>query len=283
MMKIGQYDVYSVITSKFSLDGGAMFGIVPKSIWEKKNPSDEFNRIEMVTRSLLLVSETRKILIDTGNGTKWDEKSKNIYGINTDSQSIDLGLKKYGFSANDITDVICTHLHFDHVGGNTKKEEGKIIPTFVNAKYWITKGNWKLANNPSKKDSGSFMIQDWKVLEENAMLRIINGEKQFIDGIEFRLTNGHTNDLLHPIISDTSNTIFFGSDIFPLTSHISIPWIMSYDLNPLKTIHEKEELLMKMYNEEWILFFGHDPFVQACTLRHEGKHYKVNQKVIISE
>ncbi|MBT5114623.1 MAG: MBL fold metallo-hydrolase, partial [Candidatus Marinimicrobia bacterium] len=145
-MKIGNYVLYSIETSEFGLDGGAMFGIIPKPLWEKQAPADEMNRIGMVTRSLLLVNEERKILIDTGNGTKWNEKFKNIYNIDTSRYSIETSLAKYGFCANDITDVFCTHLHFDHIGGNTKFENGKIVPTFANAIYWVSQENWDLAN-----------------------------------------------------------------------------------------------------------------------------------------
>ena len=282
-MKIGNYELYSIETSEFGLDGGAMFGIIPKQVWQVQAPSDKLNRINMVTRSLLLVNEYRKILVDTGNGTKWEEKYKNIYNIDTDRYSIERSLGKYGFSAEDITDVICTHLHFDHVGGNTKIDSGRIVPTFPNAKYWITKENWELANHPSQKDAGSFMEDDWKVLAQNHMIEIIDGREPFIDGIDIYLTYGHTSGLLHPIISDGSNKLFYGADIFPLAAHIPIPWVMAYDVQPLVTIEEKQRLLPKMQYEKWILFFEHDPLIQACTVHQDGKHYKMKDKVDISD
>ncbi len=150
-MKIGDYKLYSIETSEFALDGGAMFGIIPKPIWEREVSSDSLNRVGMVTRSLLLCSDDKKILIDTGNGTKWEEKYRDIYNIDTSRFNIEASLRKYGFCTDDITDVICTHLHFDHAGGNTKIMNGKIVPTFPNAKYWVTKENWELANHPSQK------------------------------------------------------------------------------------------------------------------------------------
>ena len=261
-MKLGDYTLYSIETSEFGLDGGAMFGIIPKPLWEKQSPADEKNRISMVTRSLLLVSNERKILIDTGNGTKWEEKFKNIYNINTSRYSIEYSLSKYGFTCDMITDVICTHLHFDHVGGNTKIENGKIVPTFQNAKYWVSKENWQLANSPSQKDGGSFMDIDWKVSY---------------------LTYGHTLGLMHLIISDTNQSVFYGSDLFPTISHIPVPWVMSYDIQPLVTINEKEILLKKFIEEDWILFFEHDPNVQACTIENDNNHYKLKKSIIISE
>ena len=282
-MKIGKYDLYSVETSEFGLDGGAMFGIIPKPVWEKKVSADELNRVNMVTRSLLLVSDEKKILIDTGNGTKWEEKYKQIYDINTDQYNIEKSLGKYGFSSEQITDVICTHMHFDHIGGNTKIKSGEVVPTFPNAKYWISEKNWKLANHPSQKDAGSFIEHDWKVLAENQMIEIIDGREPFIEGIETFVTHGHTPGLLHPIVSDGSNKLFYGADIFPMVAHIPIPWVMAYDVQPVVTMEEKQKLLQKMAREDWILFFEHDPHIQACTVHKDGKHYKLNKEIKISD
>jgi len=282
-MKIGKYDLYSVETSEFGLDGGAMFGIIPKPVWEKKVSADELNRVKMVTRSLLLVSDEKKILIDTGNGTKWEEKYKQIYDINTDQYNIEKSLGKYGFSSEQITDVICTHMHFDHIGGNTKIKSGEVVPTFPNAKYWISEENWKLANHPSQKDAGSFIEHDWKVLAENQMIEIIDGREPFIEGIETIVTHGHTPGLLHPIVSDGSNKLFYGADIFPMVAHIPIPWVMAYDVQPVVTMEEKQKLLQKMEREDWILFFEHDPHIQACTVHKDGKHYKLNKEIKISD
>ena len=282
-MKIGKYDLYSVETSEFGLDGGAMFGIIPKPVWEKKVPADQLNRVNMVTRSLLLVSDEKKILIDTGNGTKWETKYKQIYNINTDQYNIEKSLGKYGFSSEQITDVVCTHMHFDHIGGNTKIKSGKMVPTFPNAKYWISQENWKLANHPSQKDAGSFIEHDWKVLAENQMIEIIDGREPFIEGMETFVTHGHTPGLLHPVVSDGSNKLFYGADIFPMAAHIPIPWVMAYDVQPVVTMEEKQKLLQKMELEDWILFFEHDPHIQACTVHKDGKHYKLNKRIQISD
>ena len=282
-MKIGKYDLYSVETSEFGLDGGAMFGIIPKPVWEKKVSADELNRVNMVTRSLLLVSDEKKILIDTGNGTKWEEKYKQIYDINTDQYNIEKSLGKYGFSSEQITDVICTHMHFDHIGGNTKIKSGEVVPTFPNAKYWISEENWNLANHPSQKDAGSFIEHDWKVLAENQMIEIIDGREPFIEGIDTIVTHGHTPGLLHPIVSDGSNKLFYGADIFPMVAHIPIPWVMAYDVQPVVTMEEKQKLLQKMEREDWILFFEHDPHIQACSVHKDGKHYKLNKEIKISD
>ena len=237
-MKIGPYNIYSVETSEFRLDGGAMFGIIPKTMWEKFTPADDLNRIHMVTRSLLLVSDKKKILVDTGNGTKWEEKYRKIYQIDTSRYNIEASLKKLSFNPEDITDVLCTHLHFDHAGGNTKIDQDKVIPTFPNAKYWVSKDNWNLANHPSQKDAGSFLAHDWKILLDNNMLKITNGDEPFIEGVDIFLSQGHTLGLMHPIVSDGNQTIFYGSDLFPTAAHIPAQWVMSYDIQPMVSIKE---------------------------------------------
>ena len=280
-MKIGQYKLYSIETSEFGLDGGAMFGIIPKIMWEKKAPSDSLNRIKMVTRSLLLVSDSHKILIDTGNGSKWTKKYLELYNIDLSMYNIGSSLKKYGFTVDDITDVVCTHLHFDHAGGNTIYHENNLVPTFSNATYWIGEKNWNLANHPSQKDQGSFMECDWEVLAQNNMIMLV--KDKFLPGLEIYFTEGHTDGLMHPVISDGNKTLFYGADIFPTAAHIPVPWVMSYDLRPAETIKEKDSLLKKMHDEEWILFFEHDPIYQACTIGIEGKHYCINKPVIISD
>ena len=199
-MKVGNYTLYSIETSQFSLDGGAMFGIIPKTLWEKEAPADEYNRIQMVTRSLLVVSNERKIIIDTGNGDKWDDKNRSRYNIDLDKINLSSSLEKYGFIPADITDVFCTHLHFDHAGGNTSIEDGKIVPTFPNATYWIHQDNWDLANSPSEKDRGSYLAENWSVLAENGMIEYVTDREGFISGIEIMLTYGHTTGMMLSLI-----------------------------------------------------------------------------------
>ncbi|MFC1785670.1 MBL fold metallo-hydrolase [Candidatus Neomarinimicrobiota bacterium] len=280
-MNISGYKLYPILTSQFRLDGGAMFGIIPKTLWEKKMPSDELNRIQMVTRSLLLISNDKRILIDTGMGDKWQEKFKKIYEIDTKSVSLDLSLAEVGFSAEDITDVICTHLHFDHIGGNTKIEDGEIVPSFTNAKYWMSQVNWNVANSPSEKDQGSFMQHDWAVLAENNMINFVKDDMQFLPNIDFMISNGHTAGMMLPVISDDSNTLVYGADLIPTSTHIPLPWIMAYDVQPTVTVEEKKQLYYDAVDNNWILFFEHDPDIVACTIQHDGKHYKKNNIVKI--
>ena len=273
-MKIAGYELYPILTSQFRLDGGAMFGIIPKTLWERKMPSDELNRIQMVTRSLLLVSENKRILVDTGNGDKWQKKYKKIYEINTKSVRLNSSLAEAGFTPEDITDVFCTHLHFDHIGGNTKIEDDKIVPSFPNAKYWMNQVNWDVANSPSEKDQGSFIQDDWAVLAENDMINFVNGTLQFLPNIDLIISNGHTPGMMLPVISDNNNTLVYGADLIPTSAHIPLPWVMAYDVQPTVTIKEKKQFYRDAVDNSWILFFEHDPVITACTVQYNGKHYK---------
>jgi len=282
-MKVGKYTLYSIETSRFGLDGGAMFGIIPKTLWEKEAPTDEYNRIQMVTRSLLLVSNERKIIIDTGNGDKWDDKARSRYNIDLVDLNLSSSLGKYGFLPADITDVFCTHLHFDHAGGNTTIEDGKIVPTFPNATYWIHRDNWDLANSPSEKDRGSYLAENWAVLAENGMIEYVTERETSIPGIEIMVTYGHTTGMMHPLIMDGNNTVFYAADIFPMAAHVPLAWVMAYDLNPVQTIKEKRLLLPRMVDENWTVFFEHDPLRQAGKVTMDGKHYRLKETVIISE
>jgi glyoxylase-like metal-dependent hydrolase (beta-lactamase superfamily II) len=237
----------------------------------------------MVTRSLLLISDEHKIIVDSGNGTKWQEKFKDIYKIELENLNLERSLGKYGFTPEDITDVYCTHLHFDHVGGNTKLVDGKLEPVFSNATYWIQNENWALANSPSEKDAGSFMSDDWSVLEENDMIQFVDGRESFLPGIDQLLTYGHTTGMMHPIIGDSSQKLIYMADLIPMAAHISLPWVMAYDIQPVQTVQEKTEILPRIVDEDWIIFFEHDPVHQASSVQFDGKHYKLKDAVTISE
>lgn len=268
-MKIGKYLLFDIKSGYFGLDGGAMFGIIPKPLWEKTNPADEVNRVTLATRNLLLVSDTRKILIDTGMGNKWDEKSLNIYRINSEF-SLEQALAQKGFSPSDITDVILTHLHFDHTGGSTKIEKGIIVPTFPNAKYYVQKQNFDWAMNPSERDKGSYLKENFEPLASEGILNLLTNT-EFDDNITFEIINGHTFGQQMVKISDGINTVLYCADLLPFVSHIRLPYIMAYDLQPLVTLSEKKKFLKQALEENWILYFGHDPEFAAVTLKHTEK------------
>ncbi len=265
-MQIGAYKLTSLVTSRFALDGGAMFGVVPKTLWSQKVAVDDLNRIDMVTRTLLLESRDRKILIDTGNGDKWQPKHREIYKIESDTFILPQSLAALGVGVDEITDVICTHLHFDHVGGNTRVENGEVVPVFPNAKYWIQQDNWKLANAPSEKDRASYLSENWAVLAENNMLNILNSEHELFDDIQLEIVHGHTSGQQLPVISDGANTLMYGGDLFPMKAHIPVPWVMAYDIEPMRSIAEKKEILPRLLERDAMIFFEHDPQTIACRL-----------------
>ncbi len=280
-MQIGPYEIIPIVTSHFALDGGAMFGVVPKPLWSRATRVDELNRIDMVTRTLLLRSHDRLILVDTGNGNKWEEKLRQIYRIDVESYQLTHSLTQHGITPAEITDVICTHLHFDHVGGNTVFRGGKLEPAFPNATYWVQQANWDLANHPSEKDRASFLSENWSVLAENGLVKILAGEQEWIDGIRLEIVHGHTRGQQLPVISDGSTTLLYGGDLFPMRAHIPLPWVMAYDIAPMESIAEKKRILPRMVEEEWILFFEHDPDVHACRVLRTERGYQGGETVDI--
>ena len=280
-MKIGGYEIHSIETGRFALDGGAMFGVVPWVFWSKTNPPDSRNRITLAARCLLLIGNGKVILVDNGNGTKWSDKLKDIYRLDTSRYDLEKSLAKRGISPNDITDVILTHLHFDHCGGSTKIENGKVVAAFPNAVYHLQREHWNLAQHPTEKDRGSFMKEDFMLLHESGMLALVDGEKELFPGIRMTVCNGHTSAQQLPLISDNSTKVLFCCDLVPTASHIPFPYIMGYDVRPLVTLDEKKRILPKAEKEGWILFLEHDPETEAVTLKQGEKGLVVDKKLFL--
>ncbi len=276
-MKIGKYKLSIVESGFFGLDGGSMFGIIPKQLWQKTNPSDEANRIKLSTRHLLLESENRKIIIDTGMGDKWDDKLKKIYAVD-DNTTMESALKEKGLKVDDITDVILTHLHFDHTGGSTTLKNRKLFPAFPNAKYYVQKQNYDWAMKPSERDKGSYLKENFVPLFEEGLLNFTIGNANLDDEIEFIVVNGHTFGQQMVKISNGSDTFLFCGDLIPTSSHIPLPYIMGYDLQPLVTLQEKKRFLRQIVGENWKLFFGHDPETAFVTVKLTDKGYQVDKK-----
>jgi len=277
-VKIGNYTLYPIETGRFYLDGGAMFGIIPRPLWEKLNPPDARNRIELASRALLLVGNERKILIDNGNGTKFTEKQIDIYGLDTTSSDLLSSLRSRGVNPSDITDVILTHLHFDHAGGSTQRANGKLIPAFPNATYYVQRAHWEQALHPTEKDRGSFMPDDFLPLKDHGVIKFIEGEGELFPQISFVVTNGHTTAQQLPKITDGSKTLLYGCDLFPTTSHIPLPYIMGYDLRPLTTLEDKKRVLSAAVEEEWTIFFEHDPKTVAGKVKRTDKGYSFDRE-----
>lgn len=280
-MNIGSYEIHPIETGRFGLDGGAMFGIVPKPLWSKTNPPDERNRILLAARAMLVIGHGRTILVDNGNGTKFTEKQVDIYNLDMSQYDLKKSLAQHGLTPNDVTDVILTHLHFDHAGGSTYRGNGKLLPTFPNAKYYVQRDHWHHATHPNEKDRGSFMADDFLPLHAEGVLEFLDGEGELFPGIEVVVMNGHTSAQQLPKISDGKTTLLYCCDLVPTTSHIPIPYIMAYDLRPLTTLEEKRKTLAQAYEEQWLLFFEHDPNIVCGTVRASEKGFALDKTVVL--
>jgi glyoxylase-like metal-dependent hydrolase (beta-lactamase superfamily II) len=278
-MQIGDYKLHSIQTGLFRLDGGSMFGVVPKQLWSKTNPADDKNRIDMCMRALLLVSDKRKILIDNGIGYKMSQKLNEIYGVDHSEFMLEKELFKLGLLKEDITDVILTHLHFDHAGGSTYlDEEGLLQVTFPNAIHHLQKKQWEWANNPTERDKASFIPENFLLLEKKGILKLIEGNQKFDDFIELHVINGHTSHQQMVKINDDSKTVLFTADLVPMAAHVQIPYIMGFDLFPMTTLEEKKKYLPMAADNEWTLFIEHDPFTEACTIGKNDKGFYIKDK-----
>jgi glyoxylase-like metal-dependent hydrolase (beta-lactamase superfamily II) len=281
-MKIGPYEVHAIETGRFALDGGAMFGVVPRPLWEKTNPPDEKNRITLAARALLLRGNGRVILVDAGNGSKFNEKLKGIYRIDLTSSSLSASLQAHGVSPADVTDVLLTHLHFDHAGGSTTRVNGEVVPTFPRARYHVQREHWETACAPTERDRASFFPEDFMPLHERGVLSFTGGEGEVLPGISVRLVHGHTAALQCPVVSDGTTTLFYCADLVPTASHVPLPWIMAYDLRPLVTLEEKRRLLGEAVDSGWVLFFEHDPVIAAARLSRSEKGIVLGEEVVIA-
>ena len=280
-MRIGAYEVISLETGRFSLDGGAMFGVVPWVFWSKLIPPDERQRIALAARCWLIRGNGKNILVDDGNGTKWSDKLKDIYKLDYSSGDLHSSLKKAGLSPEDITDVILTHLHFDHAGGSTTLVNGELVPAFPKARYYVQKKHWELSGQPTEKDRGSFMRDDFAPLMNHGVLELVDGEGELFPGIELLVTNGHTSAQQLPKISDGKTTMLFCCDLLPTMAHLPWPYVMAYDVRPLVTLEEKRKILTRAYDERWILFLEHDPIAEAISIKPTDKGFAVDQRMTL--
>ncbi len=275
-LNIGPYKVHSLSTTSFGLDGGAMFGTVPKVLWNKTNPSDNENRILMDCRCLLLESRDYKILIDTGLGGDFVEKYgpslglkfSKMYAIQEGKKSgIQTALDKINIKTSQITHVILTHLHFDHAGGATKSINGQLTPTFEKAEYFIQQDNLNTALLPNLREKASYYKCNFKVLKENKVLTVLKGNENILPNISFSISNGHTKGQQNVWIEDDKNSLLYCADLIPTATHVRLPWIMGYDLNPLMIIEEKNRELKKALKKNSFLFFEHDPYCATAKIK----------------
>lgn len=283
--------LYTINTGYFKLDGGAMFGVVPKSIWNKINPADEKNLCNWALRCLLIEDGDRLLLIDNGNGTKQDEKFFSHYYLNGDD-TLEKSLAKYGFNKSDITDVILTHLHFDHCGGSIDRVNDKLVPAFANATYWGNKKHWEWAVHPNEREKASFLKENILPIQESGQLKFVDvsepkenklGSTLFNETISLRFVNGHTESMMLPQIKYKDKTIVFTADLLPSAGHIPIPYVMAYDMFPLTSINEKKSFLKEALDNNYILFFEHDPIHECCNLQQTERGIRPKDFFKLSE
>jgi len=275
--------LYKIETGNLKLDGGAMFGVVPKVIWQKLYPADENNLGNWAMRCLLVETDDKKILIDTGMGNKQSDKFFRHYYPNG-NDTLEKSLIKNGFTFEDITDVIITHLHFDHIGGAVKIDKsGKYVPTFPNATYHISKAQWDLANNPNRREKASFLPENFMAIKEFNQLNLIEEECELYENIDLKMFNGHTEGQIIPYINYKGTTIAYCADLFPATAHLPMPFIMGYDTRPLITLEDKTRFFNDAISDDFVLFFEHDIYNECCTLHDTPKGVREKETFSLEE
>lgn len=268
--------LYAIETGHFKLDGGAMFGVVPKAIWQRTNPADDQNRIKMAARSLLIEEGNRLILIDTGMGNKQNDKFFSHYGL-WGEHNLDRSLQQAGFHRDDITDVVFTHLHFDHCGGAiVRNTKGFYEPAFKNARFWSHKDHWNWAINPNPREKASFLTENILPIQESGQLNLVEETKTEL-GFNSLLVDGHTEKQMLPIIEHKGKTIVFTADLIPTVGHLPIPYVMGYDTRPLITLKEKDAFLNKAVENDYLLFLEHDAENELISLKNTEKGVRLNE------
>jgi len=276
--------LYTIDTEYFKLDGGAMFGVVPKSIWNKLNPADENNMCSWAMRCLLIEDGNKLVLIDNGLGNKQDAKFFSYYYLHGNS-TLHSSLAKHGFHKDDITDVILTHLHFDHCGGSVDCVDGKLVPAFKNATYWSNERHWNWAIKPNEREKASFLKENILPIQEYGQLKFIPGEEgyQLFDNVKIRFVNGHTDAMMLPQINYNGRTVVYMADLLPATFHIPLPYVMAYDMFPLTTLQEKRSFLTEALANDYLLYFEHDPVTECCTLQQTERGIREKEKFSLQE
>jgi glyoxylase-like metal-dependent hydrolase (beta-lactamase superfamily II) len=276
--------LYTINTGHFKLDGGAMFGVVPKTIWNKLNPADENNMCSWAMRCLLIEDGNRLILIDNGMGNKQDDKFFGYYFLHG-NDTLERSLNAHGFTSNDITDMVLTHLHFDHCGGsiNYNNDRTKLEPAFKNAKYYSNKKHWDWAVNPNPREKASFLKENILPIQESGQLNFIDSSTELIPGLSFIEVNGHTEAMMLPLIKYKNTTVAFMADLIPSVGHLPIPYVMGYDTRPLETLKEKDAILRQALENNWTLFFEHDPITECINLERTEKGIRKKDGFLLSE
>lgn len=273
-MKLGAFDVFPVSDGRFRLDGGAMFGIVPRVIWEKCCPADECHRIALSLTCLVVRAHGKRILVDTGIGQKYDTKFQRMYAIDHSTRLSD-SLAKIGLHPEDLDIVILTHLHFDHAGGATRQEaDGRIVPAFPRATYYVQRGEFEDALHPNERTKASYRPENILPISEHRQWALIDGDAELVPGVSVVVTPGHTPHHQSVKVESEGRVVFFLGDLIPTVAHLPLPYIMGYDVLPLQTLETKRQVLQRAVEERWLLVFEHDPHVQMGYIRKDdaGKY-----------
>ena len=281
--------LYTIDTELFKLDGGAMFGVVPKTLWNKLNPADENNLCTWAMRLLLIEEGNQLILIDTGIGYKQDAKFLSHYYLHG-NHTLDKSLAKHGFSKTDITDVVLTHLHFDHCGGAIERKGEQLLPAFPNARYWSNAQHWQWAIQPNEREKASFLKENILPIQQSGQLHMVDTPadgglvaSSILPGLSFRFVYGHTDAMMLPQIQYGDKTIVYMADLLPSVTHIPLPYVMGYDMFPLTTLNEKKRFLQEALDNNYILFFEHDPQVECCSVQQTEKGIRAKEVFKLNE
>jgi len=277
-------NLFAIETGNLKLDGGAMFGVVPKVLWQKQYPADENNLCNWAMRCLLVEDGNRLVLIDNGIGDKQDHNFLKHYHLNGDD-SLERSLAKYGFTPADVTDMILTHLHFDHCGGSIRYNDDRTAYelSFPNATYWVSRAQYEWTTDPNHRESASFLKENIFPIKESGKLKLVEEEGEILPNISIRLYNGHTEGQMIPLINYHGRTLAFMADLLPATTHIPMPWIMAYDTKPLDTLEDKQRFYEEAVPGDYMLFFEHDLYNECCTLQETEKGVRVKETFKLSE
>jgi glyoxylase-like metal-dependent hydrolase (beta-lactamase superfamily II) len=279
--------IHSIDTGLFKLDGGAMFGVVPKAMWQKLNPPDANNMCTWAMRCLLIADDNRLVLIDNGIGEKQDEKFRGHFYLHGDD-TLEKSLQKLGFTSSDVTDVFLTHLHFDHCGGSVvRRPDGALQTAFANATYWSNAAHWDWATQPNAREKASFLRENIMPIQESGQLKFIDQAAGVPDALpqfsDILFADGHTEKMMVPVMKYKGRTLAYMADLLPSTAHIPLPYVMSYDVRPLITLGEKEAMLRRAAEENWVLLLEHDPLNEACTVQLTDKGVRLGETLRVSD
>ncbi|MBD3615006.1 MAG: MBL fold metallo-hydrolase [Gracilimonas sp.] len=283
---IGPFELYTVETGDFRLDGGAMFGVVPKTLWSKALPADEKNRIPMTMRCLLIKSNnTGKVyLIDNGAGTKFNEKMEGIYQLDQSSKNLKNSLQEQGFDFDDVTDIIFTHLHFDHCGGTSFYDDNnKLKLTFPNADYHVVDTHWENANNPNAREKASFLPENINPIKESGKLKLVKENHEYEPGLSSVIANGHTIGQQLPKIEHDGKVLVFAADLIPTHVHVPLPWVMGYDMYPVQTLDEKDTFLKQAAEQNWNLYLEHDAHKEIIRIQQKDGRFSVSETLTLND